>query len=86
MELLAAKKQASKAHENSYLGQVLRGEKKMKRFVRTGGGQVCGCCRARLYYIFCFIIFLATLSTFFMSFGSFSKEILAHFTSFLDFK
>ena len=40
VELLAAKKQASAAHENSYLGQVLRGEKKMKRFVRTGGGQV----------------------------------------------
>lgn len=40
VELLAAKKQASVAYENSYLGQVLRGEKKMKRFVRTSGGQV----------------------------------------------
>lgn len=39
VELMQARKQASKAHENSYLGQVLRGEKKMKRFVRTGGGQ-----------------------------------------------
>jgi bifunctional N-acetylglucosamine-1-phosphate-uridyltransferase/glucosamine-1-phosphate-acetyltransferase GlmU-like protein len=36
---MQARRQASKAHENSYLGQVLRGEKKMKRFVRTGGGQ-----------------------------------------------
>uniref|UniRef100_A0A183BTJ7 RNA-binding protein 42 n=1 Tax=Globodera pallida TaxID=36090 RepID=A0A183BTJ7_GLOPA len=40
VELLAAKKQATKAHENSYLGAVLRGEKKMKRFVRSCGGQV----------------------------------------------
>ncbi|KAI6189577.1 RNA-binding motif protein 42 [Aphelenchoides bicaudatus] len=39
VELMQARRQASKAHENSYLGQVLRGEKKMKRFVRTGGGQ-----------------------------------------------
>ncbi|KAI6220688.1 RNA-binding motif protein 42 [Aphelenchoides fujianensis] len=39
VELMQARKQANKAHENSYLGQVLRGEKKMKRFVRTGGGQ-----------------------------------------------
>ncbi|KAI6186883.1 RNA-binding motif protein 42 [Aphelenchoides besseyi] len=37
--LMQARKQASLAHENSYLGAVLRGEKKMKRFVRTGGGQ-----------------------------------------------
>jgi hypothetical protein len=35
-----AKKQATKAHENSYLGAVLRGEKNMKRFVRSCGGQV----------------------------------------------
>jgi hypothetical protein len=40
VELLAAKRQSSKAHQNSYLGQVLRGEKKMKRFVRSCGGQV----------------------------------------------
>jgi RNA recognition motif-containing protein len=40
VELMQARKQAIKANENSYLGQVLRGEKKMKRFVRTGGGQV----------------------------------------------
>ncbi|TKR60359.1 hypothetical protein L596_027616 [Steinernema carpocapsae] len=32
VEMLAAKKQATKALENSYLGQVMRGEKKMKRF------------------------------------------------------
>jgi hypothetical protein len=37
--MMQARKQASKAHDNSYLGQVLRGEKKMKRFVRTGGGE-----------------------------------------------
>uniref|UniRef100_A0A1I7YTA5 RNA-binding protein 42 n=1 Tax=Steinernema glaseri TaxID=37863 RepID=A0A1I7YTA5_9BILA len=40
VEMLAAKKQATKALQNSYLGQVMRGEKKMKRFVRTGGGQM----------------------------------------------
>lgn len=40
VELLLAKKQATKAHENSYLGAVLRGEKKMKRFVRSCGGQI----------------------------------------------
>lgn len=40
VELLAARRQAVRAHENTYLGQVMRGEKKMKRFVRTGGGQV----------------------------------------------
>ncbi|KAF7637276.1 RRM domain-containing protein [Meloidogyne graminicola] len=40
VELLLARKQATKAHENSYLGAVLRGEKKMKRFVRCCGGQV----------------------------------------------
>lgn len=40
VELLAAKRQSSKAHQNSYLGAVLRGEKKMKRFVRSCGGQV----------------------------------------------
>jgi|UniRef100_A0AC35F237 hypothetical protein len=39
VELLAAKKANSTAYENSYIGQVLRGEKKMKRFVRVGGGQ-----------------------------------------------
>ncbi|KAH7700057.1 RNA recognition motif containing protein [Aphelenchoides avenae] len=40
VELLAAKRQSVKAFENSYLSKVLKGEKKMKRFVRTGGGQV----------------------------------------------
>lgn len=40
VELLAAKNQQRKAHETSYLGAVLRGEKKMKRFVRSAGGQV----------------------------------------------
>jgi hypothetical protein len=39
VELMAAKKANSTAYENSYIGQVLRGEKKMKRFVRVGGGQ-----------------------------------------------
>ncbi len=39
VELLAAKRQQEVAYQNSYIGQVLRGEKKMKRFVRVGGGQ-----------------------------------------------
>lgn len=50
---MAAKRQAVRAHANTYLGQVMRGEKKMKRFVRTGGGQV----KKKnniLYYLFSF--------------------------------
>uniref|UniRef100_A0A7E4VID1 RNA-binding protein 42 n=1 Tax=Panagrellus redivivus TaxID=6233 RepID=A0A7E4VID1_PANRE len=39
IELVANKRLNSTAYENSYIGQVLRGEKKMKRFVRTAGGQ-----------------------------------------------
>uniref|UniRef100_A0A914VTL9 Uncharacterized protein n=1 Tax=Plectus sambesii TaxID=2011161 RepID=A0A914VTL9_9BILA len=39
VELLAAKRQQEVAYQNSYIGQVLRGEKKMKRFLRVGGGQ-----------------------------------------------
>ncbi|CAD5224155.1 unnamed protein product [Bursaphelenchus okinawaensis] len=39
VELIQARKQAAEAHKNSYLGQVMKGDKKMKRFVRTGGGQ-----------------------------------------------
>jgi len=39
VELLAAKRQSSKALQNSYLGAVLRGEKKMKKFVRSCGGE-----------------------------------------------
>ncbi|VDK45837.1 unnamed protein product [Anisakis simplex] len=40
VELLAQKKQNEAANRSSYLGQVIRGEKKMKRFMRCGGGQV----------------------------------------------
>jgi hypothetical protein len=40
VELLAAKKQQEVAYKNSYIGQVLRGEKKMKRFIRTAAGDV----------------------------------------------
>ena len=39
VELLAAKRTNATAYENSYIGQVLRGEKKMKRFIRVAGGQ-----------------------------------------------
>ncbi|KAE9549726.1 hypothetical protein FO519_007060 [Halicephalobus sp. NKZ332] len=39
VELVAAKRTNATAYENSYIGQVLRGEKKMKRFVRVAGGQ-----------------------------------------------
>uniref|UniRef100_A0A7E4UZW4 RNA-binding protein 42 n=1 Tax=Panagrellus redivivus TaxID=6233 RepID=A0A7E4UZW4_PANRE len=39
VEHVTKKRLTSKAQETSYLGQVLRGEKKMKRFVRTAGGQ-----------------------------------------------
>ncbi|MFH4976544.1 hypothetical protein AB6A40_003253 [Gnathostoma spinigerum] len=39
VELVALKKQADNAHKASYLGRVMRGEKKMKRFLRCGGGQ-----------------------------------------------
>uniref|UniRef100_A0AC34QQR4 RNA-binding protein 42 n=1 Tax=Panagrolaimus sp. JU765 TaxID=591449 RepID=A0AC34QQR4_9BILA len=39
VELVAAKRSLATAYENSYIGQVMRGEKKMKRFVRVAGGQ-----------------------------------------------
>uniref|UniRef100_A0A9J2PR25 RNA-binding protein 42 n=1 Tax=Ascaris lumbricoides TaxID=6252 RepID=A0A9J2PR25_ASCLU len=40
VELVAQKKHNEAANRSSYIGQVLRGEKKMKRFLRCGGGQV----------------------------------------------
>ncbi|VDM41508.1 unnamed protein product [Toxocara canis] len=40
VELVAQKKHNEAAARSSYLGQVMRGEKKMKRFLRCGGGQV----------------------------------------------
>ncbi|MFH4973863.1 hypothetical protein AB6A40_000572 [Gnathostoma spinigerum] len=40
VELVTQKKHAETANKSSYIGQVLRGEKKMKRFLRCGGGQV----------------------------------------------
>ncbi|CEF68259.1 RNA-binding protein 42 [Strongyloides ratti] len=39
VELVTQKKKAEEAYRNSYLGQVMRGEKKMKRFIRCAGGQ-----------------------------------------------
>uniref|UniRef100_A0A0N4ZHA1 RNA-binding protein 42 n=1 Tax=Parastrongyloides trichosuri TaxID=131310 RepID=A0A0N4ZHA1_PARTI len=39
VELITQKKKAEEAYRNSYLGQVMRGEKKMKRFVRSAGGE-----------------------------------------------
>uniref|UniRef100_A0A0N5AFQ9 RNA-binding protein 42 n=1 Tax=Syphacia muris TaxID=451379 RepID=A0A0N5AFQ9_9BILA len=40
IELVAQKKHNEAANRSSFLGQVMRGEKKMKRFLRVGGGQV----------------------------------------------
>ncbi len=40
VDRVEAKKLAEKAHDASYLGQVMRGEKKMKRFLRRAGGEV----------------------------------------------
>uniref|UniRef100_A0A0K0F9S6 RNA-binding protein 42 n=1 Tax=Strongyloides venezuelensis TaxID=75913 RepID=A0A0K0F9S6_STRVS len=39
VELITQKKKAEEAYRNSYLGQVMRGEKKMKRFIRCAGGE-----------------------------------------------
>ncbi|CAG9539211.1 unnamed protein product [Cercopithifilaria johnstoni] len=40
IEAIAQKMHAESAHRSTYIGQVMRGEKKMKRFLRCGGGQV----------------------------------------------
>lgn len=40
IEFVANKRLNSTAYKNSYIGQVLRGAKKLKRFVRTAGGQI----------------------------------------------
>lgn len=40
VELIAQKRHAEAMHRTSYLGRVMRGEKKMKRFLRSCGGQV----------------------------------------------
>ncbi|KAK6110108.1 RNA recognition motif family protein [Brugia pahangi] len=40
IEAIAQKIHSESTHRSTYIGQVMRGEKKMKRFLRCGGGQV----------------------------------------------
>uniref|UniRef100_A0A915PKN7 RNA-binding protein 42 n=1 Tax=Setaria digitata TaxID=48799 RepID=A0A915PKN7_9BILA len=40
IEAIAQKIHSESAHRSTYIGQVMRGEKRMKRFLRCGGGQV----------------------------------------------
>uniref|UniRef100_A0AC35TT57 RNA-binding protein 42 n=1 Tax=Rhabditophanes sp. KR3021 TaxID=114890 RepID=A0AC35TT57_9BILA len=39
IELISQKKKNEEAFQNSYMGQVIRGEKTMKRFLRCAGGE-----------------------------------------------
>ncbi|MCP9266428.1 RNA-binding protein 42 [Dirofilaria immitis] len=40
IEAIAQKIHSESTHRSTYIGQVMRGEKRMKRFLRCGGGQV----------------------------------------------
>ncbi|VDK72985.1 unnamed protein product [Litomosoides sigmodontis] len=40
LEAIAQKIHSESTHRSTYIGQVMRGEKRMKRFLRCGGGQV----------------------------------------------
>lgn len=55
VELIAQKRHAEAMHRTSYLGRVMRGEKKMKRFLRSCGGQVIF---SLFFYIFCLYILI----------------------------